>query len=171
MAIRKIVCYPDPILRKETALIEDIDDEIKTLAEDMLETMYENKGIGLAGPQIGILKKIVTVDISGPEKRENPMVLINPEIYEKQGEAEGEEGCLSLPGFRCNVKRAQKIKVRFLDINGKEHDISAHELLSVCIQHEVDHLSGRLIIDYAGKLKKSMYEKKLKKIQKRARKK
>jgi len=168
MCVRKIVYYPDPILRKKTTRIQDIDDEIKTLAEDMLETMYENKGIGLAAPQIGILKKIVTVDISGPEKRENPMVLINPEIYEKQGEVEGEEGCLSLPGFRCNVKRAEKIKVRFLDVDGKEHDISADELMSVCIQHEVDHLNGRLIIDYAGKLKRSMYEKKLKKIQRRA---
>ena len=168
MCVRKIVYYPDPILRKKTTRIQDIDDEIKTLAKDMLETMYENKGIGLAAPQIGILKKIVTVDISGPEKRENPMVLINPEIYEKQGEVEGEEGCLSLPGFRCNVKRAEKIKVRFLDVDGKEHDISADELMSVCIQHEVDHLNGRLIIDYAGKLKRSMYEKKLKKIQRRA---
>jgi len=170
MSVRKIVCYPDPLLREKTDLIQDIDDEIKKLAEDMLETMYENKGIGLAGPQIGILKKIVTVDISGPEKRENPMVLINPEIYEKQGEVEGEEGCLSFPGFRCNIKRAEKIKVRFLDLEGKEHDISADDLLSICIQHEVDHLNGRLIIDYAGKLKKIMYEKKLKKIQKRARK-
>ncbi|GAB6887382.1 peptide deformylase [Desulfothermus okinawensis JCM 13304] len=171
MGIRKIVCYPDPGLRVKTEEITTIDKEIKDLAEDMLDTMYENKGIGLAAPQIGVCKKIVTIDLSGSDKRENPMVLINPEIYEKEGDIEGEEGCLSFPGFRCNIKRAEKIKVRFLDLDGKEHDICAQNLLSVCIQHEIDHLHGKLIIDYAGRLKKAMYEKKLKKIAKRTQKK
>ncbi len=171
MAVRKIICYPDPLLREPTEKIGHIDDEIKTLAEDMLETMYENRGIGLAAPQVGVLKKIITVDISGPEKKEDPIVLINPEIYEKIGETEEEEGCLSFPGFRCNIKRAEKVRVRFLDLEGKKQDMLADEMLAICIQHEVDHLNGKLIIDYAGKLKKAMYEKRLKKIAKRARKK
>ncbi len=119
MGIRKIVCYPDPGLRVKTEEITTIDKEIKDLAEDMLDTMYENKGIGLAAPQIGVCKKIVTIDLSGSDKRENPMVLINPEIYEKEGDIEGEEGCLSFPGFRCNIKRAEKNKGKIFGLRWK----------------------------------------------------
>ena len=100
MTIRKIVCYPDPILREKSEEIKEIDEEVKEIAEDMLNTMYENQGIGLAAPQIGILKRIITVDISGPEKREAKMVLINPVIEQREGKVESEEGCLSFPGIR-----------------------------------------------------------------------
>ncbi len=171
MAIKTIRCYPDPVLREQSMEIKEIDSEIKELSEDMLETMYESKGIGLAGPQIGVTKRIITVDISGPEKREAPMVLINPVIESMEGEEESEEGCLSFPGFRCNIKRAAKIKVSFLDLDGNRREIESDELLAVCLQHEIDHLNGKLIIDYAGKLKKAMYEKRLKKLKKRAAKK
>ncbi len=166
MAIRNIVCYPDPLLRKKCEEITAIDDEIKRLGEDMLDTMYEKKGIGLAAPQVGVIKRLITVDISGPEKRENPFVMVNPEIVEKKGETEGEEGCLSLPGFKGKVKRAAAVKVRYLDLDGEEHLVDADELFAICLQHEIDHLDGKLIIDYAGRLKKKMYENKLKKLQK-----
>lgn len=166
MGLRKIVCYPDPILREKSEEIKEIDSTIKELAEDMVDTMYENNGIGLAAPQVGVTKRLITVDISGPDKRENPIVMINPQIVEKQGEVEGEEGCLSFPGFRVNVKRAKCLKVRYLDLEGKEHIVDADELFSVCLQHEIDHLDGKLLIDYAGPLKKKMYENKLKKLKK-----
>lgn len=166
MGIRKIVCYPDPVLRKKSEEIKEIDDNIKELAQDMLDTMYKNNGIGLAAPQVGVTKRLITVDITGPEKRENPIVMVNPEIVDKRGEAEGEEGCLSFPGFKVNVKRAATLKVKYLDLSGEEHIVDADELFAICLQHEIDHLDGRLLIDYAGSLKKKMYEKKIKKIQK-----
>lgn len=166
MGIRRIVWYPDPVLREKSEEIRDIDSEIKELAQDMLDTMYENNGIGLAAPQVGITKRLITVDITGPDKRENPIIMVNPEIIERRGEAEGEEGCLSFPEFKVNVKRAASLKVRYLDLDGQEHIVDANELFAICLQHEIDHLDGRLLIDYASSLKKKMYENKIKKLRK-----
>ncbi len=165
--MKEIRYYPDPVLKKKSNPIEKIDEGIKKLAQDMFEVMYANKGVGLAAPQIGILKRIVTVDTSGSEKRESPLVLINPTIVEREGEEESEEGCLSLPGFKCKIKRASRVKVRYTNLEGEEKIKDAKELLAICIQHEIDHLNGRLIIDYAGKLKRAMYDKKIKKRNKR----
>ncbi len=165
----EIRCYPDPVLKQRSQEIENIDKEIKKLTQDMFEVMYANKGVGLAAPQIGVLKRIITVDVSGSEKKESPMVLINPIIVDKEGEEESEEGCLSLPGFKCKVKRASKVRVRYTDLEGEDKIINATELLAICLQHEIDHLNGRLIIDYAGKLKRAMYDKRIKKMKKKHR--
>ncbi len=165
--MRKIIIYPDPILRKRAKEIDEINDEIKKLADEMALLMYENKGIGLAAPQVGESVRLITVDITG-SKRENLMVLVNPVIISREGEIEYEEGCLSLPGFRANIKRAQKIEVLAKDLLGKEKKILAEDVLSVCIQHEIDHLDGILLLDHVGRLKRQLYEKKVKKWKKRS---
>ncbi len=133
--MRKIITYPNPVLRKPTSDIEDITDDIKKLADEMATLMYENKGIGLAAPQVGESVSLITVDISG-SKREDLMVLINPKILNKEGEVEYEEGCLSLPGFKANIKRAKKIEVEAKDLSGKDINFWAEDLLAVCIQRE-----------------------------------
>ncbi len=164
--MRKIIIYPDPILRKKAKEIEEINDDIKKLADEMASLMYENKGIGLAAPQVGESVRLITVDITG-SRRENLMVLVNPVILSKEGEIEYEEGCLSLPGFRANIKRAKKIEVLAKDLSGEEKKISAEDILSVCIQHEIDHLDGILLLDYVGRLKRQLYENKVKKWKRR----
>ncbi len=165
----QLIYYPDPVLQKRAEPIDHIDEDTKKLTSEMFEVMYENKGIGLAAPQVGILKRVVTVDISGSEKRNSPLVLINPEIIKQEGEEESEEGCLSLPGFKCKIKRSSLIHVKYTDLEGQEKTLDARDMLAICLQHEIDHLNGKLIIDYAGRLRRSMYEKKLKKMKKKRR--
>lgn len=145
MAIRNLRFNDDEILRKKCRVVDDINDRIKILVEDMIETMYENNGVGLAAPQVGILKRIFVVDaMDGAGSR----VFINPEILEKSGEQTDEEGCLSLPGRHKPVKRANKIKIKALDVNGNEFVLNAEEFLARAIQHEYDHLEGVLFIDH-----------------------
>lgn len=144
MAIRQIRLKDDPVLRKQTREVEKFDDKLKALIEDMFETMYKESGVGLAAPQVGILKKIVVIDVE-----ENPIVLINPEIIETKGKEIDSEGCLSIPGFTAEVERPKVVKVRGLDADGKEVVITGKGLLARAICHEVDHLSGILFIDKA----------------------
>ena len=158
---RKLVTYPEEILSRKAVPVDVIDDAIRELVRDMTEIMYENRGIGLAAPQVGEGVRVIIVDLSGPEKRENLMVLVNPEITDFQGECDSEEGCLSVTGYQSVVKRAEKIQVRALDLDGNEVFLDAENLLSTCLQHEIDHLDGVLFIDRISRLKRKFYDKRL----------
>ena len=168
MSLRNIVIEPDPILRKKSENLEKVDDELKKLLDEMLETMYAAPGIGLAAVQIGILKRLIVIDISKENEKKNPLFLINPEIISKSDKTSTyEEGCLSLPGHFAEVERPAECQIKFVDYDGKERELKANGLLATCIQHEVDHLNGVLFIDYLSKLKKDMIIKKLKKQKKK----
>ena len=162
MSILKILKEPDPILRKKSAPVASVDKHIKKLMNDMLETMYAAPGIGLAAVQVGILKRLIVIDISKEKDKKNPLFLINPEIISRSKNTSiYEEGCLSLPGHYAEIERPAECHIKYIDYNGKEKEIKANGLLSTCIQHEVDHLNGTLFIDYLSKLKKDMILKKL----------
>ena len=160
--LRKILTEPDPILRKKCEPLEKVDTDIKKLMDDMLETMYAAPGIGLAAVQVGILKRLVVIDISKGEEKKQPIFLINPQIIHRSKKTSVyEEGCLSLPGQFAEIERPAECTIKYIDYNGKEKDLKADGLLATCIQHEVDHLNGILFIDYLSKLKKDMIIKKL----------
>ena len=164
MSKREIVIEPDPILRKKSENLEKVDDELRSLLNDMLETMYSAPGIGLAAVQVGILKRLIVIDISKEKDRKDPLFFINPEIISRSKNTSiYEEGCLSLPGYYAEIERPAECHIKYIDYNGKEKEIKANGLLSTCIQHEVDHLNGTLFIDYLSKLKKTMIIKKLSK--------
>ena len=160
--LRKILTEPDPILRKKCEPLEKVDTETKKLMDDMLETMYAAPGIGLAAIQVGILKRLVVLDISKGEEEKKPMFLINPKIiHQSKKTSIYEEGCLSLPGQFAEIERPAECTLKYIDYNGKEKELKADGLLATCVQHEVDHLNGILFIDYLSKLKKDMIIKKL----------
>jgi len=160
--LRKILTEPDSILRKKCEPLEKVDAETKKLMDDMLETMYAAPGIGLAAIQVGILKRLVVLDISKGEEKKNPMFLINPKIiHQSKKTSIYEEGCLSLPGQFAEIERPAECILKYIDYNGKEKELKADGLLATCVQHEVDHLNGILFIDYLSKLKKDMIIKKL----------
>ena len=162
MSKREIVIEPDPILRKKSENLEKVDDELRSLLNDMLETMYSAPGIGLAAVQVGILKRLIVIDISKEKDEKDPLFLINPEIISRSKNTSiYEEGCLSLPGYYAEIERPAECHIKYIDYNGKDQQIKANGLLSTCIQHEVDHLNGVLFIDYLSKLKKDMILKKL----------
>jgi len=160
-----ILKYPDPKLKRICHDVSEINDTIKTLIANMTETMYQADGIGLAAPQVGEDIRLVVIDVTGPEKREDLRVLINPKITPdpKSGFEECEEGCLSVPNYRSKVRRHAKIHVEALDADGKPLSFDADGLLAVCIQHEVDHLNGMLFIDHISYLKRTLFDKKLRK--------
>lgn len=161
MAILDILKFPDPRLRNSAKPVAEVDESIRKLADDMLETMYEAPGIGLAATQVGVARQVIVIDIS--EDRDEPLVLINPEILDAQGEEEMEEGCLSVPGFYDKVKRAERVKLRAMDLEGREFIRDFDGLLAVCVQHEIDHLHGKLFVDYLSRLKRERIRKKLEK--------
>ncbi|WNJ89699.1 peptide deformylase [Bosea sp. 685] len=169
MAIRPLVILPDSVLRQVSAPVDTITPEIKTLAADMLETMYDAPGIGLAAIQIGVPKRIVTIDLSKSDDEEKvPMVFINPEvIWTSQETNIHEEGCLSIPEYYEDVERPASIKLRYMDLDGKTLEIAAEGLLATCLQHEVDHLNGVLFIDYLSRLKRERVTKRFAKVAKR----
>ncbi|HTV98545.1 MAG TPA: peptide deformylase [Steroidobacteraceae bacterium] len=156
-----ILEYPDPRLRTRAQPIAVVDDAVRRLADDMLETMYAAKGLGLAASQVDVHKRLVVLDVS--DTRDEPMVFINPQILCAQGRAPGEEGCLSLPGIYDKLERAARIKVRALDRNGEPFELEAEGLLAVCIQHEMDHLEGKLFVDYLSELKRQLIRRRLQK--------
>ena len=159
---RKILIEPDPILRKKCEPLEKVDADTRKLMHDMLETMYDAPGIGLAAVQIGILKRLIVIDISKDEKKRDPLFLINPVILKSSKKTSTyEEGCLSIPGQFAEIERPAECLLKYIDLSGKEKELKAEGLLSTCIQHEVDHLNGILFIDYLSKLKKDMIIKKL----------
>ena len=162
MSQRKIVIEPDPILRKKSENLEKVDNELRLLLDDMLETMYNAPGIGLAAVQVGILKRLIVIDISKDKEKKNPIFLINPEIISKSKNTSiYEEGCLSLPGHFAEIERPEECQIKYIDYEGKKNEMKANGLLATCIQHEIDHLNGILFIDYLSKLKKDMIVKKL----------
>ena len=152
MAIRDILIYPDPRLRRIATPVLEFDDQIQQYVDDMAETMYDAPGLGLAAIQVAIPKSIIVIDVS--ERRNELQVLINPKILESQGEQEIEEGCLSFPGYFTVVKRSQWIRFQAQDRYGNSYEREAEDLFAVCIQHEIDHLSGKLFMDYLSRLKK-----------------
>ncbi len=164
----EILHYPNPLLTKIAKPIETIDEEIRKLADDMVVTMYKHEGIGLAAPQVGESIRLIVVDVSDPEEESEPLKLINPKltpIQNSEGETHclWEEGCLSVPELRSKVKRAAAVHVEALDIEGNKVEFDAEGLFAVCLQHEVDHLDGKLFIDRISHLKRSLYDKKLRK--------
>lgn len=163
MSKLNILEFPDPRLRRVARPVETVGERERQLAEDMLETMYEARGIGLAATQVNEGIRLVVMDLS--EERDEPRVFINPEITERDGSQTCEEGCLSVPGVYAEVERAEKIKVRSLDLEGESRELEADGLLAVCIQHEIDHLDGKVFIDYLSPLKRRMVEKRLRKQQ------
>ena len=165
MAKLTILEFPDPRLRTVAAPVETVDDEIRSQIDDMFETMYAAPGIGLAATQVNIHKRIITLDTS--EEQDQPLVLINPEFEVLDAELHKcQEGCLSVPGFYEDVKRPQRIKVKALDRNGDAFEFEADELLAVCIQHEIDHINGKLFVDHISALKRTRIRSKLEKIHK-----
>ena len=159
MAKLTILEFPDPRLRTRAIAVETVDDELNTLIDDLFETMYAAPGIGLAATQVDVHKRLLVVDVSSDNSE--PNALINPEIIELDGETMTEEGCLSVPGYYEEVKRAEHIRVRFLDRKGEEAELQAEGLLAVCIQHEVDHLDGKLFVDYISEAKRQRIRKRL----------
>jgi len=162
MAKLEILEFPDPRLRTLAAPVEQVDDALRALIDDMFETMYEAPGIGLAASQVDVHKRLLVLDVS--EEKDAPLVLINPEILERSGEQVCQEGCLSVPGVYAEVSRADTIRVRALDRDGERFELQADGLLAVCIQHEMDHLDGKLFVDHLSMLKREMLKKKLAKI-------
>ena len=164
MAIRKILTEPDPFLRQKSKIVEEVNDEIRSLMDDMVDTMYDAPGIGLAAIQIGIPKRVIVIDLSKDDQKKNPLYFVNPEIIIKsKNDASYEEGCLSVPNQFAEISRPDTCKVNYLDYEGNKKTLEAEGLLATCIQHEMDHLEGILFIDYLSKLKKSMIVKKLSK--------
>jgi len=159
MSILDVLHFPDPRLRTIAKAVEVVDDSIRRIVDDMFATMYDAPGVGLAATQVNIHRRIVVMDVS--ENKDEPLCLINPEIIESDGEQEGDEGCLSVPEQFETVQRAEFVKIRFQDREGKWNELEAHELLSVCVQHEIDHLNGKLFIDYLSPLKRNRIRKKL----------
>jgi peptide deformylase len=166
MALLEILHFPDPRLRNLARPVTEVDDAVRQLVDDMFETMYAAPGIGLAATQVNVAKRIVVIDIS--EDKTQPLCLINPEIIEKHGIEEMEEGCLSVPGVYDVVQRAERIRMRALDRDGQVYETETDGLLAVCIQHEIDHLDGKLFVDYLSQLKRTRIRKKLEKEQRQS---
>ncbi len=161
MAILDILHFPDPRLRNKAKPVPEVDDSVRRLVDDMFETMYEAPGIGLAAIQVNAAKRVVVIDIS--EEKNEPLCLVNPEIVAREGEEKMEEGCLSVPGIYEPVTRASWVRVRALNRDGEVFEMDADDLLAVCIQHEIDHLDGRLFVDYLSSLKRQRIRKRLEK--------
>jgi peptide deformylase len=164
MALLPILCYPDARLHTVAKPVSVFDHDLEVLAKDMLETMYDSNGIGLAATQVDVHLRLIVMDTS--EERQDPWILINPEVTEKSDEMViAEEGCLSVPGIFDGVERAKEIRVSYLDLKGERHSLHATELIAVCIQHEMDHLLGRVFVEYLSPLKRSRIKNKFLKAQ------
>ncbi|HEK2135062.1 TPA: peptide deformylase [Proteus mirabilis] len=165
MAVLHVLHYPDERLRTIAKPVEKVDAEIQKIVDDMFETMYLEEGIGLAATQVDIHQRIIVIDIS--ETRDQKLVLINPELLDQEGDTGIEEGCLSIPEQRAFVPRAERVKVKALDYNGQPFELEADDLLAICIQHEMDHLVGKLFVDYLSPLKRQRIRQKVEKLDKR----
>jgi len=161
MALLSILRYPDTRLRKKAKPVERVDSTIQQIVDDMFETMYDAPGIGLAATQVNVHQQIVVIDVS--EEKNEPLCLINAEILELEGTEESEEGCLSVPDYYATVKRAEKVKVKALNREGEAFEVETDGMLAICIQHELDHLQGKVFVDYLSPLKQSRVRKKLEK--------
>ena len=161
MAKLEILEFPDPRLRTVAQPVETFDGRLGTLIDDMLETMYGASGIGLAATQVDVHQRVLVMDVS--DARDQPLAFVNPEIVDREGEQTYEEGCLSVPGIYAEVKRADRVKVRARDRDGKEFEVELDGLAAVCLQHEMDHLQGKLFVDYLSPLKRQMVRRRLEK--------
>jgi peptide deformylase len=169
MALRDIIILPDKRLRQVSEPVKKTDKEVRRLVEDMFETMYDAPGIGLAAIQVGVPKRVVTLDLAKKDERKNPQVLINPEIlWTSEDTTTYEEGCLSIPQVYEDVERPAQVRVRYRDLEGKEHEVEAGGLLAICLQHEIDHVNGVLFIDHISRLKRDRIVKKFTKAAKKA---
>lgn len=167
MAIRPILVIPDPVLRKVSEPVESVTKDIRALAQDMLDTMYDAPGVGLAAIQIGVPKRIIVIDVAKKDEPRNPEIYINPVIVARSHElADYEEGCLSIPEYYENVTRPARVTVKYRNGDGQEKTVEADGLLATCLQHEIDHLDGKLFIDYLSKLKRDRVSKKFQKLAK-----
>jgi peptide deformylase len=164
MTIRKIITYPDPVLRRKAEPVTEFDESLKQLATDLAETMYDAPGAGLAANQIGVCRQIVIIDVSKNKEEKKHLVLVNPEIIEKEGCQLDEEGCLSVIDLTANVERYSKLLVRSQDLDGKVWEFQAEDFFARVIQHEIDHLRGILFVDHLSTLKRSLYKRRLKKL-------
>jgi peptide deformylase len=164
LSILTVLEFPDERLRKKATVVKSVDDKVRRLLADMLETMYHAHGVGLAATQVDVHQRIIVIDVS--EAKDAPLFLINPEIIEKDGAKESEEGCLSVPGFFEKVTRAEHVRIKALNKDGQTFELEATDLLAVCVQHEMDHLNGKLFVDYVSSLKRQRIKKKLEKIHK-----
>jgi peptide deformylase len=158
--IKPIRIFPDPVLKKTAAPVEVIDDNTKQIVQDMAETMYDAPGVGLAAPQIGVLQRIIVIDVSGKDQEPELLVAINPVVLRGEGDSFEEEGCLSIPKFAANVHRKASVVVKALNLAGEEITYNAEGLLAIAFQHEIDHLDGILFIDHLSPLKREMFQKK-----------
>jgi peptide deformylase len=165
MPLRPVLQFPDPRLKRKSVPVDAITDEIRALAEDMIEVMYDEPGIGLAAPQVGEAIRLVVMDTGWNEEggEKNPRVMVNPEIVLREGTLTWTEGCLSVPDYQAEVERAARVVVRYTDLDGRAHEEDVTELRAVCFQHEIDHLDGVLFIDRISRLKRSLYVQKRKK--------
>ena len=164
LMVREIVIWPDPILKEVAKPVERVDDSIRRLLDDMAETMYAADGVGLAAPQIAVLKRVIVIDTSPRQEGQKLIHLVNPEIVRAEGETTWTEGCLSIPGEAEDVDRAAKVWVRALDYHGKPFELEADELLAIALQHETDHLNGTLFVDHLSSLKRELIRKRMKKL-------
>ncbi len=164
MAIKKILTYPNPVLRQKVETVTSFDDSLKQLASDLAETMYDAPGAGLAANQIGVCLRVAVINVSESDEEKSHLVLVNPEIIEKEGCQVDEEGCLSVIDLTANVERYRKLLVRAQDLNGKTLEFPAEDFFARVIQHELDHLKGILFIDHLSSLKRALYKKRLKKV-------
>jgi len=171
MPLREVLQFPDPRLKRKSAPVGEITDEIRALARDMIEVMYDEPGIGLAAPQVGEAIRLVVMDTTWNEEggEKNPRVMLNPEIVEREGTLTWTEGCLSVPDFQADVERSERVVVRYLDLGGNPQQEDASELRAVCFQHEIDHLDGVLFIDRISRLKRGLYVQRRKKALERER--
>lgn len=157
MAKLDILEFPDPRLRRRAEPVDRVDDDLRALIDDMFETMYAAPGVGLAATQVNDTRRLMVIDVS--ENKDEPLVFINPEILEQEGKQKSEEGCLSVPGIFADVPRAERVRVKALDRDGNPFEMEADDLMAVCIQHEIDHLNGRLFVDYLSPLKRQRVKK------------
>jgi len=163
----EIVTYPDPVLKRKALQVENIDGDIQSIIDNMSKLMYQSSGIGLAANQVGVEKRIFIFDIDYKEKGKNLTVLINPEIIVAENKIEFEEGCLSVPDFQGKINRKRYVQVQGLDRDGKSITIETEDLTAICIQHEIDHLNGTLILDHVSQIKRSIYKRKIEKLMKK----
>lgn len=162
--VREILIWPDPILKKKAAPVARVDDSIRTLVKDLFETMYAAEGVGLAAPQVGVLRRVIVLDTTPRQPESHPMAMINPEIIEREGEVTYSEGCLSIPGESEDVVRAAVITVKYLDPEGQEQTLRADGLLAIAVQHETDHLDGTVFVDHISSLKRELIRKRMKRL-------
>lgn len=161
MALLSVLQFPDPLLRKKAHPVAEVDSSVRKIVDDMFETMYEQNGVGLASTQVNVQQRIIVIDVS--EEHNKPLCVINPEIIHREGTQFEFEGCLSFPGVFDKVERSANIRMRALDVHGKTYELDAEGLLSICIQHEIDHLNGVLFMDHLSRLKQERVRKKLEK--------